>query len=51
MYSMNCFTLKLLFTCNKTTENDKKIESSQSESAAQPKYLECGVSELLVNCL
>ena len=31
MRSMNYFTLKLLFTSNKATESDKKIESSQSE--------------------
>ena len=31
MHSMNCFTLKLLLASNKTTESDKKIESSQSE--------------------
>ena len=31
MHSMNYFTLKFLFACNKTTESDKKIESLQSE--------------------
>ena len=46
---MICFTLKFLFTCNKITEGDKKIEISQSESAAQPKYLKCKVTELLGN--
>ena len=50
MYSMNCFNLNFLFTCNKKTESDKKIESSQSEQAAQTKYLECEVSKLLGNC-
>ena len=31
MHCMNYFTLKLLFISNKTTESDKKTESSQSE--------------------
>ena len=48
---MNCFTFKFLFPCTKTIEGDKKIESSQSEQAVQPKYLERELSQLLGNCI
>ena len=48
---MNCFTLKFFFTCNKTTESDKNTESTQSEWAAQPKYLQCEVNDLSGNYL
>ena len=51
MHSKNYFTLKFLFTYKKTTESDQKIESLQSVSAVQPKYLECEASELLGNYL
>ena len=47
MYSTNCF-------CSNVTKPQKvikKIESSQSGYAGQPKYSECEVSELLGNCL
>ena len=42
---------KFFFSWNKIAERNKKIESSQSELAEQPKYLECEVSELLGNCV